>query len=174
MAGQFFEVVTVKPVLRDQCEITMQLFLHQVWGGPNHNQETMVPSSHPGSFGAIVINDWPIHDALDPNATVVAHARGMHVQVDQANTTWYTSMNIEFVDDRFNGSKLQVMGTTPEKGQWAIVGGTRELAMAYGTIDHNVVRTNPGIDVFRQLDIHAFYIPPQMAEYVHVTPTTAN
>jgi hypothetical protein len=50
----------------------------------------------------IVINDWPIYDGPDFNtSTIVAHARGMHVQVDQVNNTWYTSMNIEFVDARY-------------------------------------------------------------------------
>lgn len=53
------------------------------------------------------------------------------------------------------------MGTTPETGEWAIVGGTGQLAMAYGTIQHNIVKNNPGIETTRQLDIHAFYGTPQ-------------
>uniref|UniRef100_A0A0D3HCE1 Dirigent protein n=1 Tax=Oryza barthii TaxID=65489 RepID=A0A0D3HCE1_9ORYZ len=185
MASPFFKVIPVRPVLRDQCEITMRLYLHQVVTGPNHNQETMVPSSHPASFGMIVINDWPIYDGPDFNtSTIVAHARGMHVQVDQVNNTWYTSMNVEFVDDRFlwriiilkwyrfNGSKLQVMGTTPETGEWAIVGGTGQLAIAYGTIQHNIVKNNPGIEATRQLDIHAFYSTPQTQADVMTTTNT--
>jgi hypothetical protein len=73
---------------------------------------------------------------------------------------------------RFNGSKLQVMGTTPETGEWAIVGGTGQLAMAYGTIQHNIVKNNPGIETTRQLDIHAFYSTPQTQADVMTTTNT--
>ena len=38
------------------------------------------------------------------------------------------------VRSRFKGSTLQVMGVVVEHGEWAIVGGTRELAMATGVI----------------------------------------
>jgi len=38
------------------------------------------------------------------------------------------------VRSRFKGSTLQVMGVVVEHGEWAIVGGTGELAMATGVI----------------------------------------
>jgi hypothetical protein len=59
---------------------------------------------------------------------------------------------------RFNGSTFQVMGITDIDGQWAIVGGTGELALAQGTIKHKaIIQADP--ENYRQLDIHAFYTP---------------
>jgi hypothetical protein len=79
MASSFFNVNLVKHVLREN-EITMQLYLDQVYSGQNHNQENMVPSTHPASFGLIVVHDWPIYDGPDPkSSTIVAHARGVTI-----------------------------------------------------------------------------------------------
>jgi hypothetical protein len=50
------------------------------------------------------------------------------------------------------------MGITGAEDEYAIVGGTRELARADGTIKHKLVR-NTTNDNYRQLDIHAFYAP---------------
>jgi hypothetical protein len=49
------------------------------------------------------------------------------------------------------------MGITEESGQWAIVGGTGELALAQGTIKHKAIVMPT--ENYRQLDIHAFYTP---------------
>lgn len=48
------------------------------------------------------------------------------------------------------------MGVLPPAGEWAIVGGTGELALARGTIKHKIAATAPNTN-FRQVDIHAFY-----------------
>lgn len=67
---------------------------------------------------------------------------------------------------RFNGSTLQVMGVLPPEGEWAIVGGTGELAMARGTIKHRAALPPPppgSTFGFRQLDILALY-PKNSAE----------
>jgi len=48
------------------------------------------------------------------------------------------------------------MGVLPPEGEWAIVGGTGELALARGTIKHKVAATTPTTNS-RQLDIHALY-----------------
>lgn len=58
--------------------------------------------------------------------------------------------------NRFSGSTLQVMGVIPPEGEWAVVGGTGELALARGTIKHRIAGSAPETN-FRQLDIHAFY-----------------
>lgn len=62
------------------------------------------------------------------------------------------------------------MGTTPENGEWAIVGGTGEFSMAYGTIVQTMVKHNVGTEALRKLDIHAFYTP-KTAQTVSSTST---
>ena len=61
-----------------------------------------------------------------------------------------------YMANRFNGSTLQVMGAFPPTGEWSIIGGTGELAMARGIIKHKVVGNTTNTN-FIQLDIHAFY-----------------
>nr|ABB47201.1 hypothetical protein LOC_Os10g18800 [Oryza sativa Japonica Group] len=60
---------------------------------------------------------------------------------------------------------------TPENGEWAIVGGTGEFNMAYGTIVHTMIKHNVGTEALRKLDIHAFYTP-KTAQTVHDTLIT--
>ncbi|OEL17064.1 hypothetical protein BAE44_0021917 [Dichanthelium oligosanthes] len=140
-------------------EINWRLYLKQVGGtGPDHNQEQIFPPPEsPKMFGKTVVNDWTIIDAPAPNAKVVGHAQGVHILSDLANVGWYSSLNIVFQGDRFNGSTLQVMGVLPPAGEWAIVGGTGELTLARGTIKHKIVGTAPDTN-FPELDIHAFYL----------------
>ncbi|RLM60971.1 jasmonate-induced protein [Panicum miliaceum] len=139
-------------------EINWRLYLKQVGTGPDNNQDTIVaPPKPPKLFGTTVVNDWTIIDAPALNAKIIGHAQGVHVMSDLASVGWYTSLNIVFQGDRFNGSTLQVMGVLPPAGEWAIVGGTGELALARGTIKHKIVGTAPNTN-FRELDIHAFYL----------------
>lgn len=154
--------------------------------GPSHNQEVIFRPQHANLFGQTVVQDWTLVDAPAPGAKVVGHAQGVHVLSDLANVGWFVSLNMVFqgdrlafslpslppshlfmhgasVDnnpcllcDRFSGSTLQVMGVLPPEGEWAVVGGTGELALARGTIKHRIAGSAPETN-FRQLDIHAFY-----------------
>lgn len=107
------------------------------------------------NFGEIIVNNWDVLDAPVPTANIVAHARGTHTFAGD----WFTSLSIVFEGARFNGSTFQVMGITDAIGQYAIVGGTGELAGADGTIKHKIVNSIKN-ENYRQLDIHAFYSPP--------------
>uniref|UniRef100_A0ACD5VB23 Uncharacterized protein n=1 Tax=Avena sativa TaxID=4498 RepID=A0ACD5VB23_AVESA len=149
---------------RCEREIVWTLYAHQIGKGEDRNQEESVApvnSTDNTRFGSIVTNNWPVFNALPlATANIVARARGTHTKAGPAAGDWFTSLSIVFEGARFNGSTFQVMGITEENGQWAIVGGTGELAIARGTIKHTVLK-NPGIiGNIRQLDIHAFYTPP--------------
>jgi hypothetical protein len=61
-------------------------------------------------------------------------------------------------ENRFAGSTLQVMGTIPQDGQWSISGGTGELTMARGIVNHKVIEET-SISVLYELEIHAYYTP---------------
>ncbi|XP_051230190.1 uncharacterized protein [Lolium perenne] len=143
-----------------ETEIVWTLYARQIGKGDNRNQEQAVPPvNNITKFGEIVVNNWAVLDAPVPTANIVAHARGTHMMAGD----WFTSLSIVFEGARFNGSTLQVMGITDAQGQWAIVGGTGELARADGTIKHKIVPPTPTTSInenYRQLDIHAFYSPP--------------
>ncbi|KAL6847275.1 hypothetical protein ACP4OV_023128 [Aristida adscensionis] len=138
-----------------ESELNWRLYLEQVTVGQDYNQETIISASQKafGLFGTTIVNDWTLKDAPTPNAKVVGRAQGVHILSDRANVAWYTSLNMVFKGDRFDGSTLQVMGALPPTGEWAIVGGTGNLTMARGTIKHR----GAGVAGFRELDIHAFY-----------------
>ena len=149
-------------------EINLRVYLHQVVEGPTQNQASMVNSTRALSFGTMAVNDWTILVAPNPTATIIARAKGMHVQADQANVAgWFTYLSIVFQDARFSGSTLVTMGMSPQDGQWAIVGGTGEFANAHGIIKFRALPNSPKHQNFKELDIHAFYNP----EAVNATGT---
>lgn len=59
---------------------------------------------------------------------------------------------------RFNGSTLQIQGTSQINGEWSIVGGTGELAMAKGTVRRTEVSYTGNIRI-SELNIHVLYTP---------------
>ncbi|EEC66746.1 hypothetical protein OsI_33110 [Oryza sativa Indica Group] len=154
----YYEIAPVECPLQ-QNELYMHLYLRQADRGPNRDQEVILnPKVRPNDFGLTATTAWTISDSLDPNAKIVARAEGFHMQTSYNNTSWYASFNIVFEDDRFKGSMLQVMGTTPAEGQWAISSGTGEFALAHGIIKQKVIQSTPGENV-KELHVHAFYTP---------------
>ncbi|KAJ1701140.1 hypothetical protein LUZ63_000919 [Rhynchospora breviuscula] len=136
-------------------EVYFHLYLHHTPSGPDSNQIEIVNRNLHNSFGSIVVKDWPLYDEFGPHAKLIARAQGLHIQAGMRTQNWYNSFSILFEDTRFKGSSLQVMGPSIEKGQWAIVGGTGDLAMARGVI----YKKNPekiGRSMIIELDIHAF------------------
>ncbi|KAM3188781.1 hypothetical protein ACQJBY_067631 [Aegilops geniculata] len=144
-------------------EINLSLYLHQISAGPNHNQEQIVVSSFANGFGTTGVNDWPLLDAPQPDGNIIARAKGLHIQANQAGHGWFSPFSMVFQeqDSRYNRSTLQVMGMIgPEAtGEWAIVGGTGKLSMARGIIKYKFPQIVTSFENYRQLDIHAFYTP---------------
>jgi hypothetical protein len=66
--------------------------------------------------------------------------------------------DIVLCENRFGRSTLQVMGTIPQDGQWSISGGTGELTMARGIVNHKVIEET-SISVVYEVEVHAYYIP---------------
>ncbi|GJN33468.1 hypothetical protein PR202_gb22072 [Eleusine coracana subsp. coracana] len=146
-------------------EINLRFYLIQVDSGAGKNQFGIY-SPKTGHFGQTAVNDWILVESPAPDAKLVGRAQGVHIMSDVASVGWFASFNIVFQGDRFNGSTLQVMGVLSLEAEWAIVGGTGELAMARGTIKKREALPQPtpppGSDIW-QLDIHASY-PKNSAE----------
>ncbi|XP_037488670.1 uncharacterized protein LOC119367178 [Triticum dicoccoides] len=106
------------------------LYLFHTPLGSNQNQSGIIDSNVTTGLGAAVVNNWPICDGPSPGATVVARAQGLHIYAGN----WQNTFSITFEVERFKGSTLQVMGISVEEGEWAIVGGTGQFAMATGVI----------------------------------------
>uniref|UniRef100_A0ACD5WLU4 Uncharacterized protein n=1 Tax=Avena sativa TaxID=4498 RepID=A0ACD5WLU4_AVESA len=150
-----FEITSYQGALVEDTRLYVdKLYLRQVWSGKTPNQTPVIEGDDTRKeYGRTLVNDWAIYDGLAPDAELVANGRGIHVNA----VDWYNSFIMVFVNERFKGSTLEVMGATiGGKGEWAIVGGTGEFRMARGVIDRTYFdRTSDG--EIMELTIEAFY-----------------
>uniref|UniRef100_A0ACD5XG61 Uncharacterized protein n=1 Tax=Avena sativa TaxID=4498 RepID=A0ACD5XG61_AVESA len=89
------------PIVPCEREINLRLYLHQVVDGPDHNQVVTVNSGHRSWFGTTTVIDWTVIDAPEPDATIVARAKGMQVQADLEGPGWFHYISMVFQDPRF-------------------------------------------------------------------------
>lgn len=78
------------------------LYLHQIYSGSNTNQSKLLPGDEKGNFGETAVNNWAIYEGFGPDAKVVAHARGMHMN----SVDWYNSFNMVFDGERYAVSTI--------------------------------------------------------------------
>ncbi|XP_004975005.2 uncharacterized protein LOC101786391, partial [Setaria italica] len=144
---------TISPV---QSELKMTLYNKEVYAGAGINGVTVINKE---PMGTTWVFSWPVTDGPGTNANIVGHLQGTGVQVaNTPNYVWHYSLGLVFGDKRFNGSTLQISGTSQINGEWSIVGGTGELSMAKGTVTRTEI-TNTGNTRISELKIHAFYTP---------------
>ncbi|KAF2907045.1 hypothetical protein DAI22_12g066200 [Oryza sativa Japonica Group] len=105
------------------------LYLHHTPAGPRPDQSGLTGNNRETGLGPLVVNNWPVYDGIGRDAKVVARAQGLHIYAGN----WHNSFSLVFKDER-SGSTLEVMGIVVERGEWAIVGGTGQFAMANGVI----------------------------------------
>ncbi|TVU15724.1 hypothetical protein EJB05_39262 [Eragrostis curvula] len=142
-------------------EVNMTLYATQRYGGndPERNQVVVVRPGEVGGFGTTVISDWIVTENPGHGTTVVARAKGMHFLTSKTdNDNWVTLMIIDFQGTRFKGSTIQVMGFIPVEGQWSIIGGTGQLTLARGVVNHNIYQ-HVGSARTYQLNFRVFYTP---------------
>jgi len=127
------------------------LYLFHTPLGPNKNQATIINSDATTGLGETVVNNWTICDGPSPGATVVARALGLHIKAG----SWQNTFSMTFEVERFKDSTLQVMGISVEDGEWSIVGGTGQFAMASGVI-HKKFHEQRSDGNIIELTVHAF------------------
>ncbi|XP_048560243.1 uncharacterized protein LOC125540699 [Triticum urartu] len=155
--AKYFQSAPVSNEALKHKEILLDgLYMHQdLDGSPNQNQKTIVNPNLPLQFGCTVANDWIIYDGLGPDKKLVARAQGPHMGAGITKGSWFICFNMVFVDERFAGSSLKVLGhfEEPVEGEWAILGGTGEFAYAQGVVTFKKVQD--GSTRVRQLQIRA-------------------
>ncbi|CAM0955785.1 unnamed protein product [Alopecurus aequalis] len=150
---------------RAEHELYAHLYLHHTSGGQYTNQQRVLSTKFKDEFGSMSVNDWVITDGRSRDTKVVAHAKGFHIRAgldDYQN--YYVSFNMVFVDGRFKGSTLQVMGTVVHKGEWAIVGGTGEFMLARGVIYKPYAKYLHNVGDVIEIDIHCLYTPMERSK----------
>jgi len=139
-----------------QSELQMTLYNKEVYSGRDING-VKITGGHP--LGTTWVFSWLVTDGPGSDANIVGHLQGTGVQVASSpNYVWHYSLGLVFGDKRFKGSTLQISGTSQINGEWSIVGGTGELAMAKGTVKRTEI-SYKGHTRISELKIHAVYTP---------------
>lgn len=123
--------ITPSGAFTEGNELNFQgLYLYHTPKGSKANQASIIENKKPIGIGATVVNNWAVYDGPGPDAKLVARAQGFHIHAGN----WVNSFTLVFENERFKGSTLAVMGIIVESGEWAVVGGTGQFAMANGVI----------------------------------------
>ncbi|VAH84036.1 unnamed protein product [Triticum turgidum subsp. durum] len=150
----YFQTTTLQQEIQPK-ELHFHLYMFQHWRDRQQNQQVITDLKHPNNFGLSAVNDWAIRDGPNPQAKIVARARGLHFGTAIDETVYFHSFVIIFTDERFKGSSLHVLGTakagSPD-GEWAITSGTGEFAFAQGVVDHKIFGRDHASN-FRELHI---------------------
>ncbi|XP_044947573.1 uncharacterized protein LOC123396836 [Hordeum vulgare subsp. vulgare] len=125
------------------------LYLRRNFSGKDRNQLVI----QEGGFGETAVNNWSLYDGDGPDATIVARVQGLHSQAGD----WQSTFTIVFQNEWFKGSTFEVIGVPTDGGEWAIVGGTGQFAMATGVISKSV-HEQRGDGNTIELTMHGFYL----------------
>uniref|UniRef100_J3NCA4 Dirigent protein n=1 Tax=Oryza brachyantha TaxID=4533 RepID=J3NCA4_ORYBR len=138
MASASFSIIPSSALMEGMEFSFCNLYLHHTYGGPKPNQSTIVSGNGSTGLGSTVANNWVVYDGLGSDAKAVAHAQGLHIYAGN----WHNSFSL-------------VMGVPVEGGEWSIVGGTGEFAMASGVIYKKVHERRPEGNII-ELTVHGF------------------
>ncbi|BAT15869.1 Os12g0144200 [Oryza sativa Japonica Group] len=148
ITGSSLQVTPCGALVEQYNELNFRnLYLHHLYLGPNPTQSVMLAADAATGLGATTVNNWPIYDGL---GSLVARARGLHVYAGD----WHNSFTIVFEDQRYPRD-IKRRQVSVENGEWGIVGGTGQFAMAGGVIQKRVhQRRNDGNII--EITIHGF------------------
>ncbi|KAK6941959.1 Dirigent protein [Dillenia turbinata] len=86
-------------------------------------------------FGSVFMMDDPLTLQPDPNSTLVGYAQGIYASADQREIGFLMVLNFVFVEGKYNGSTLSLLGRNPifdEVREMPIVGGSGRFRFANG------------------------------------------
>jgi len=149
-----------------RAEYNRTLYMHQIVSGPDYNQVNIADPKQPQMFGYTNVHDYRIYDSLGPGKKLVARAQGLHAKTSMEYDGWFHWSNVVFTDERFQGSSFMAMGN--QEGEWAIVGGTGEFALAQGTITTCRIQEDEFSNI-KEICIHAL-----LCCNPNITPTDQN
>ncbi|KAG2640833.1 jacalin-related lectin 3-like [Panicum virgatum] len=124
------------------------LYLYHTQFGPKANQEDIIAPKN--GLGRTIANNWEVYDGVGPGSKLVARAQGLHIEAGN----WHNSFSLVFEDGRFKDSSFELMGIH-SMWEWAIVGGTGDLAMATGVVKKVTYESNADGNIL-ELTVRAF------------------
>ncbi|KAJ3669245.1 hypothetical protein LUZ60_011195 [Juncus effusus] len=90
----------------------LHFYLHDTLSGPHPSavRVTDPNSTLSLSFGDIVVFDDPLTKQPNLNSTIIGRAQGYYAHISKEDFTLMMVMNLIFLEGKFNGSSLQVIG----------------------------------------------------------------
>ncbi|KAL6010686.1 hypothetical protein ACLOJK_001124 [Asimina triloba] len=117
----------------------LHFYFHDVVAGPN--QTAVLVASGPTTntsftgFGSVVVVDDPLTEGPNPSSRLVGRAQGMYAAASQQDWGLLMAMNFAFVEGKYKGSTLAVLGRNSVLSQvreMPVLGGTGLFRFARG------------------------------------------
>ncbi|KAI9152748.1 hypothetical protein LWI28_000358 [Acer negundo] len=126
----------------------LHFYFHDIITGKNPTAvqvaEAAMTNTSSTSFGAVFIMDDPLTVAPELTSKMVGRAQGIYASASQSNFGLLMVLNFAFMEGKFNGSNLSVLGRN------AVFSGTREMPIVGGS---GVFRFSHG---YAQAKTHTF------------------
>ncbi|CAN1307020.1 Dirigent protein 21 [Linum perenne] len=117
----------------------LRFFFHDIVSGPNptavqiaqaHStnlSSTGVTNTSSTLFGLLSVIDDPLTSGPEPNSKLVGRAQGVYASASQSDVGLLMAMNFAFVEGKYNGSTLSVLGRN------AVMSPVREMPVIGGS-----------------------------------------
>ncbi|KAK3019129.1 hypothetical protein RJ639_004121 [Escallonia herrerae] len=117
----------------------LHFYFHDIVGGKNPTailvaQATTTNTSATG-FGMVVMIDDPLTVGPEPSSKLIGRAQGIYASASQIETGLLMVLNYVFVEGKYNGSTLSILGRNPVFStvrEMPIVGGSGIFRFARG------------------------------------------
>ncbi|KAA8519157.1 hypothetical protein F0562_013413 [Nyssa sinensis] len=138
---QFSETIATNHVNKTSH---LHFYFHDIVSGKNPTARIVAGPKN--AFGSTVMIDDPLTESLEPGSKVVGRAQGMYALASQHDAGLLMVMNFAFVEGKYNGSALSILGRNPvfeAVREMPIVGGSGLFRFARGYALAKTVRYNP-------------------------------
>ncbi|KAK9671642.1 hypothetical protein RND81_12G044300 [Saponaria officinalis] len=117
----------------------LHFYFHDYVAGPRRTAlriaQAQTTDKDPSGFGALVMIDDPLTEGPSNTSKVIGYAQGMYGFADQQSSGLLMVMNLVFVEGKFSGSNLSVMGRNlvmSKVREMSVVGGSGVFRFASG------------------------------------------
>ncbi|CAN1307028.1 Pterocarpan synthase 1, partial [Linum perenne] len=109
----------------------LRFFFHDIVSGPNPTTariaQAQVTNTSSTLFGLLSVIDDPLTSGPEPNSKLVGRAQGVYASASQSDVGLLMAMNFAFVEGKYNGSTLSVLGRN------AVMSPVREMPVIGGS-----------------------------------------
>ncbi|XP_058088600.1 dirigent protein 22-like [Magnolia sinica] len=127
----------------------LRFYFHDIVSGPKPTAVRVAAAAStnksPTFFGAVVMTDDPLTERPDPNSKLFGRAQGFYASASQEELSFLMAMNFAFVDGKYNGSTLSILGRNmvfSKVREMPVVGGSGLFRFARGYAQTHIHTAN--------------------------------